>query len=181
MERDTASEATIKSEIWSVIYVLIDIMFAYCFDVRCTSGEMSVESAANITRLSSTLSWLEDYCQMHDSMDTVIINCCRRGVCYPYLRNWSLIRMVLDDVGKMLVVGRQSVLHSVRDMSNIFKKSDNHDILNTLYITDMKTWLEGLNDHKQVFARVAFEYQRTLTKYDASVGVKDTIGFPLSN
>ena len=38
---------------------------------------------------------------------------------------------------------------------------------------------EGPNDHKQVFARVA-EYQRTLTKYDASVGVKDTIGFPLS-
>ena len=94
--------------------MFIDIMFAYCFDVRCTSGEMSAESAANITRLSSTLSWLEDYCQMHDSMDTVITNCCRRGVCYPYLRNWSLIRMVLDDVGKMLVVGRQSVLHSVR-------------------------------------------------------------------
>ena len=98
---------------WSTFYVLIDILFGFCFDVRCTAGEVSVESAANITRMSSTLSWLEDYSQEHDIMDTVIINCCRRGVCYPYLRNWSLVRMVLDDVGKLLVVGRPSILRSV--------------------------------------------------------------------
>ena len=38
--------------------------------------------------------------------------------------------MVLDDVGKLLVVGRPSILRSVAEMTKIFAKSDNHDILN---------------------------------------------------
>ena len=88
--------------------------------------------------------------------------------------------MVLDDVGKMLVIGRPSILQSLLEMSKIFMKSDNHDILNTLYMTDMKVWLESLNEHKRIIARVAYEYQRILTKFDASADAKDTIGFPLS-
>ncbi len=178
--RVVESETALDSEDWRVFYTIIDILFAYCFDVRCTAGEVSVESATNMTRLSCTLSWLEDYSQINDNMDTVIINCCRRGVCYPYLRNWSLIRMVLDDVGKVLCVGRRGILRSLVNMSKTFSKSDNHSILNTLYISDMIAWMEGLDEHEQVLARVAYEFQRTLAKYDAEGDGKDAIGFPLA-
>ena len=65
-----------------------------------------------------------------------------------------------------------------REMTKIFAKSDNHDILNALYMTDMKAWLENLSE--QAIARVAHEFQRALGKYDASPEVKDRVGFLLS-
>ena len=88
--------------------------------------------------------------------------------------------MVLDDVGKVLCVGRRSILRSLVNMSKTFSKSDNHSILNTLYISDMIAWMEGLDEHEQVLARVAYEFQRTLAKYDAEGDGKDAIGFPLA-
>lgn len=38
---------------------LADILYAWCYNHRITLGENSVESAWNIAKLSSTLSWLD--------------------------------------------------------------------------------------------------------------------------
>ena len=80
--------------------------------------------------------------------------------------------MVLDDVGKLLVVGRPSILRSVAEMTKIFAKSDNHDILNALYMTDMKAWFENLNE--QAIARVAHEF-RGLWEVRCQPGSRDRV------
>jgi protein SHQ1 len=169
-----------------MLYVLVDILFGYCFDVRCTAGEVTVESAANITKLSSSLSWFEQYEQDGDDMDTVLANCIRRGVCYPYLRNWSLIRLVLDDLGKMLTVGRSCILLAVQAIKKVFDKADNHSVLNTLFMNDFLAWVPSLGD--RVFEVLAYSYQMALQRVDgldpASGGVvpfRDSkVGFPLA-
>jgi len=48
----------------SVLLGLVDILFAFCYDHRITLGESNVESAYTISRLSCTLSWLEDFSLM---------------------------------------------------------------------------------------------------------------------
>ena len=45
----------------SLLYILADVLYAYCYDTRMTCSDPTVESAFNISRLSRTLSWLEDY------------------------------------------------------------------------------------------------------------------------
>lgn len=39
--------------------MLVDVMYAYCFNHRMTMGDHTVESAWNIAKLSSTLSWFD--------------------------------------------------------------------------------------------------------------------------
>lgn len=44
----------------SIVFLgLADILYAWCYNHRITWGENSVESAWNIAKLSSTLSWLD--------------------------------------------------------------------------------------------------------------------------
>lgn len=45
----------------SVLLSLVDLIFAYCYDVRVTGGEPTVESPFTIARLSATLSWFQTY------------------------------------------------------------------------------------------------------------------------
>lgn len=44
----------------SIVFLgLADILYAWCYNHRITLGENSVESAWNVAKLSSTLSWLD--------------------------------------------------------------------------------------------------------------------------
>ena len=54
--------------------------------ISLTGGESNVESASNIARLSSTLSWLDSFREESDDVTTVITHCARRSLIYPYLR-----------------------------------------------------------------------------------------------
>lgn len=54
--------------------------------ISLTGGESNVESASNIARLSSTLSWLDSFREDNDDVTTVITHCARRSLIYPYIR-----------------------------------------------------------------------------------------------
>ena len=64
--------------------------------ISLTGGESNVESASNIARLSSTLSWLDSFREESDDVTTVITHCARRSLIYPYLRYF--IRNVYDAI-----------------------------------------------------------------------------------
>lgn len=48
-----------QNEIEDVLYGMIDILFASCYNCRTTLGENTVESSWTINKLSSTLSWFQ--------------------------------------------------------------------------------------------------------------------------
>lgn len=97
---------------------LIDLLFAYCYDVRLTEGEANSESPSNITRLSRQCSWLDDYYPHIDELTTssssmeeerclqAIIFSMRRLLVYPYLRHWKIGRKVLADVARLFLLGQ---------------------------------------------------------------------------
>lgn len=177
------STAACDVEDQMTMLVLVDVLFGYCFELRCTAGELTVESAINIGRLSSSLSWLEQYDQPGDDIVSVLYNCCRRGVCYPYLRNWTLLRLVLDDVGKVLAIGKSCILKCLEGMKSIFASADYHDILNQIFIDDFLEWVPSIDN--AALEGMAVSYHKELGRLDdidpeSGVPLKDFVGYPLS-
>lgn len=118
---------------------LVDILFASCYNHRTTLGENTVESCWTINKLSSTLSWFQNF----DSMNEVITACFRRSICYPYLRNWELSTKIFEDVKQVLKLGKKYVIKRFCEIHSLFNNSyEPRYLLNQLYITDFIIWLQ---------------------------------------
>mmetsp|Transcript_30316 Transcript_30316/g.33063 ORF Transcript_30316/g.33063 Transcript_30316/m.33063 type:complete len:626 (+) Transcript_30316:2-1879(+) len=141
-----------NKQLSSLLYGLVDILFSLCYDHRLTSGEYSSESCYNITRLSATLSWVENYANVtseqsedlydQNSIQTIIFYSFRRLLIYPYLRHWKLGRKVLGDVVKLFLLGKRPILRLLLQLYDIYEHTDTHYLLNNLYIRDYCLWLQ---------------------------------------
>jgi hypothetical protein len=118
---------------------LVDIIFAYAYDYRITEGEHNVESAWNICKLSSTLSWLEVF---RGSVEEVIYCSARRCLCYPLYRHWQLVQCVLHDTTQLFLLGRRKLLQCLLDIRTILNSSEPYYVMNNLYITDYCVWIQ---------------------------------------
>ena len=135
---------------------LVDVLCAYCYDVRITQHDPSPESAWTVAILSPTLSWLAP----SDSLQRVLVHFARRVLIYPYLRRYDLARLCIKDCAVILKLGKRRVLKCLLEVreeewceaqvKKIFKYSDRKYILNTLYIDKFILWV-------QVGAMVAIE------------------------
>ncbi|XP_022254832.1 protein SHQ1 homolog isoform X2 [Limulus polyphemus] len=119
---------------------LVDILYAYAYDVRTTEGEQTVESSWTISKLSATLSWLEVF----TSLKSVTITTVRRSLCYPLLRNWNLAMKLIKDTQQILSLGRNFVLKCLLKIHDTLNDSDSRYVLNDLYITDYCVWVQNV-------------------------------------
>ncbi|KAI8874395.1 SHQ1-domain-containing protein [Ramicandelaber brevisporus] len=80
---------------------LIDILFAYCYDMRLTLGDHSVESAWTIAKLSCGMAGLETFA---DGMNirTTLIASFRRALTNPLYRHWELCETIQRDIACIL-------------------------------------------------------------------------------
>ncbi|XP_076313606.1 protein SHQ1 homolog [Tachypleus tridentatus] len=120
---------------------LVDILFAYAYDIRTTEGEQTVESSWTISKLSATLSWLEVSIYI---IKSVTITSVRRSLCYPLLRNWNLAMKVVKDTQQILSLGRNFVLKCLLKIHETLNDSDSRYVLNDLYITDYCVWIQNI-------------------------------------
>ncbi|XP_032687527.1 protein SHQ1 homolog isoform X2 [Odontomachus brunneus] len=119
---------------------IVDILYASCYNHRTTLGENNVESGWTINKLSSTLCWFQNF----TSIDEVIKACFRRSLCYPLYRNWELSMKVLEDVKKVVKLGKKYVIKQFCEIHRIFNTSyEPRYILNQLYIKDFLIWLQS--------------------------------------
>ena len=123
---------------------IADVLFAFCFEFRCSCGDFGVEAPHNITRLSALLSWLDAYDFPGDDAATVIANAARRSLAYPYVRHWRLVRKVLADVAKVLYLGKRCVLRCLLQCRGLMEHTDSHYMLNKIFLDDYCVWLQGL-------------------------------------
>ncbi|KAM4650969.1 protein SHQ1 homolog [Discoglossus pictus] len=117
---------------------LIDILLAYCYEVRVTEGERNVESAWNIKKLSATLCWFENYKTIKD----VLVSFGRRVLCYPLYRHFALVSKAIQDMISVLKMGKAGALKCLLDIHSIFQENDPAYVLNELYITDYCIWIQ---------------------------------------
>ncbi|KAM4720917.1 protein SHQ1 homolog [Rhinophrynus dorsalis] len=123
---------------------LIDLLLAYCYEVRVTEGERNVESAWNIRKLSGTLSWFETFTSIKD----VLVSFGRRVVCYPLYRHFSLVTKAIKDTNILLKLGKAAILKCLLEIHAIFQENDPAYILNDLYITDYCIWIQRVKSKK---------------------------------
>ncbi|CAM9946918.1 unnamed protein product, partial [Ectocarpus sp. 8 AP-2014] len=95
-----------------VLLGLADILFAYAYDHRTTTGDATVESPWTVAVLSPLLSWLESSPVATDaSAETdVALAGIRRSLIFPYLRVWELGALVARDVRDILAAGKRCIL-----------------------------------------------------------------------
>ncbi|XP_074055151.1 LOW QUALITY PROTEIN: protein SHQ1 homolog [Macrotis lagotis] len=138
-----------------VYYGLIDILLAYCYEIRVTEGESNVESPWNIRKLSGTLSWFESWNNIHE----ILVSFGRRVLCYPLYRHFKLVTKAHIDTVKILQLGKGAVLKCLLDIHKIFQENDPAYILNDLYISDYCVWIQKVKSRK--LASLAETLQRT--------------------
>lgn len=117
---------------------LVDILFAYCYADRINCGEANVESGWTISKMSSTLSWLDTF----SSLDDVMITAFRRSLCIPLYRNWKLSLKVFEDLKYILRQGHRLILKCLLNIRSTFIDGENRYLLNDLYINDYCVWIQ---------------------------------------
>ncbi|XP_021046642.1 protein SHQ1 homolog [Mus pahari] len=127
-----------------VYYSLVDILLAYCYEVRVTEGEHNVESAWTIRKLSPTLCWFETWTGVHE----ILVSFGRRVLCYPLYRHFKLVLKAYRDTIKILQLGKSAVLKCLLDVHKIFQENDPAYILNDLYISDYCVWIQKAKSKK---------------------------------
>ncbi|GAB1598247.1 protein SHQ1 homolog isoform X1 [Argonauta hians] len=125
-------------DVSGVYLSLVDILFAYSYDVRTTEADKTVESAWTVAKLSSTLSCFETFFNLKD----VVTACFRRSLSYPLYRNWNLSQTVLSDVVCILQRGQLFILKCLLEIKELMQEYNVHYILNDLYITDYCVWVQ---------------------------------------
>ncbi|PVD38054.1 hypothetical protein C0Q70_00664 [Pomacea canaliculata] len=152
----------------SVYFGLVDIIFAYAYNQRMVEGEDNVESGWSIAKLSSTLSWLENFTSLQD----VLVSCYRRALTFPLHRNWALCEMVLKDVKALFMSGKLFLLKCLLDVHRCMIISDPRYIFNDLYITDYCVWIQSADDKKiQSLAKALADVQ--VTKIDVGFELEE--------
>ncbi|MCP9263616.1 Protein shq1-like protein [Dirofilaria immitis] len=123
---------------------LIDILFAYLYDMRTTCGSIPLNPVCwTIAKLSPTLSYLVRWRTVKESMVGVV----RRSLCFPLYRHWNLSMKILDDLKFLLDKGKVSLLQCLVDVHVILSTSgDYRYLLNDLFITDYCLWIQYVSD-----------------------------------
>lgn len=147
---------------------LADILYAWCYNHRITLGENNVESAWNVAKLSSTLSWLDSFTSLKD----VAVSSIRRSLTFPLVRNWLLAQQVLKDTAHVLSLGRKKVLKCLFEIRRFFSASEPRYILNQLYINDYCVWLQKVKENKFISLGDSLRKVRVL-KADVGLDLDD--------
>ncbi|KDO34147.1 hypothetical protein SPRG_19003 [Saprolegnia parasitica CBS 223.65] len=151
---------------------LCDLLASYAYDLRSTTGDATVESAWTIMINSATLAWLNPSADL----DLVAKTSLRRMLTYPLLRQHSLALRVLDDVHDILARGKRVVLRCLLQIFDILAKSDQHYLLNTLFLDDYCVWIQRQSD--TALLDLAQRHKAATHKLRAD---KDTCGWALKH
>jgi len=118
---------------------LIDLLFAYCYEVRTALGDHSVEAGWNLRSISSLLSYLDCF----EAVAEVAVASVHRSLCYPLFRHWDLAMTVLADVTRLLQLGRPAVLKALVETRHLVQRGlDYGYLLNRCWLDDYCVWLQ---------------------------------------
>lgn len=146
-----------KREKKQLLFGLVDILFAYAYDMRTCEGEHTPESNWTISKISATLSWLESF----DNMRDVVTSCYRRALIFPLFRHHQLAVAVMADVLGIIRGGRKGCIKCLLAIRRLFNQTpDSKFILNDLFITDYCVWVQRVRENS--LGKLATVLQQTM-------------------
>ncbi|KAL8577919.1 hypothetical protein ACOMHN_011915 [Nucella lapillus] len=155
-------------ELNGVYLGLVDILFAYAYNHRVLCGDNNVESGWTISKLASTLSWLNSFTTLQD----VVVTCFRRALAFPLYRNWDLCVACLKDVETLFSGGKKPLLKCLLDVHSCMIASDQRFIFNDLYITDYCVWIQSARS-KHIQSLAAALKAMVVSKTDVGLDLEE--------
>ncbi|KAH3766419.1 box H/ACA snoRNP assembly protein Shq1 [Pelomyxa schiedti] len=149
---------------------LLQIMYSYCYDVRTTHDETTVESAWTISKLTPLLAWLDTPQNTRDAL----VGCYRRALTFPLYRHWDLTVRVAQDAVIIFKLGPRAIVRSLIAVKKIMETHEFRHYLNNLFIDDYCVWVQTLS--RDQFLPFAREIEQAIS----SIHKADT-GFPLES
>lgn len=118
---------------------LIDILFAYSYDMRVTEGDANIETAWTICKLSATMAALDQFTTLKETLMAGF----RRALAYPLNRNWNLANKVLQDVYVILKLGKRGILRALLAIKDILDHDDIYYIYSKMFVEDYCVWIQS--------------------------------------
>ncbi|KAG0209753.1 hypothetical protein BGX28_009973 [Mortierella sp. GBA30] len=140
--RDLPRREYILENAKSAYLSLIDILFAYSYDLRVSEGDTTVETAWTICKLSSSMAALEQFTTLKET----VLACFRRALAYPLNRNWTLANKVLQDVYVILKLGRRGILRALLAIKEVLDHDDVYYIYSKMFIEDYCVWIQSASE-----------------------------------
>ncbi|KAF9189489.1 hypothetical protein BGZ51_009525 [Haplosporangium sp. Z 767] len=121
---------------------LIDILFAYSYDLRVSEGDTTVETAWTICKLSASMAALDQFTTLKETL----LACYRRALAYPLCRNWNLATKVLQDVYVLFKLGRRGILRALLAIKEVLDHDDVYYIYSKMFIEDYCVWIQSASE-----------------------------------
>jgi protein SHQ1 len=138
---------------------LVDILFSYCYNVRTTEGEDTVESAWTICKLSGTFASFDLFSSLKE---TLVCNV-RRCLCFPLYRSFELSLKVIQDVVVLLKLGKRAILKAFLQIKSLLQVNETMYLMDRIFITDYCVWLQKASD-KQIKSLASELHHFTMLK-----------------
>ncbi|KAF9172069.1 hypothetical protein BGX21_008302 [Mortierella sp. AD011] len=149
--RDLPRREYILENAKSTYLSLVDILFAYSYDLRVSEGDTTVETAWTICKLSPSMAALEQFTTLKETL----IASFRRALAYPLNRNWNLAMKVMQDVYVIFKLGRRGILRALLAIKEILDHDDIYYIYSKMFIEDYCVWIQSASE--QVIRTLAHE------------------------
>ena len=118
---------------------LIDILFAYSYDLRVNESDTTVETAWAICKLSSSMAALDQFTTLKETLVASV----RRSLAYPLTRNWNLTMKVLQDVYVIFKLGRRGILRALLQIKDVLDHDDVYYIYSKMFLEDYCVWIQS--------------------------------------
>ncbi|RIA98554.1 SHQ1 protein [Glomus cerebriforme] len=133
-------------ELESIYYGLVDLLFAYSYNYRVFEGECTVESPWMIGKISPTISCLEQFNSIEDTMIALY----RRSLAYPWYRNYELTKKCQEDVYDLLKLGKRAILKVLLELKDLFDHHDIYYIYSKILLDDYCIWSQTKASDKAI-------------------------------
>ncbi|KAF9976360.1 Hsp90 cochaperone shq1 [Actinomortierella ambigua] len=121
---------------------LVDILFAYSYNLRVTEGDNTVETPWTICKLAATMAALDQFTTLRET----VVAAFRRMLAYPLYRQWVLATKVLQDVYVLLRLGRRGVLRALLAVKDVLDHDDVYYIYSKMFIEDYCVWIQTASE-----------------------------------
>jgi hypothetical protein len=143
---------------------LAGLLFASCYDQRCSAGERNCESAWTISRVCPSLSPLDS---MTDP-ESAIRAAYARSLAYPLYRSTRVSDAVLLDLKRLVQADpetlRARLLRTLIDVKHVFEATTMLRIFSDIFLTDYCIWIQHVPE--AALAVLAQQIQESAVPHD---------------
>ena len=144
----------------NMMHLLVELVYAYAYDMRTTQGEGNIESSWTICKTSAIISSFAVsfpshisliiktkhvlfflYSQLHDNLIQTLVSVTRRTMVYPYIRHFALSYRCLYDTCVLFSLGLRGLLKVLLYINSRLSKDERTHAVHRVWVEDLVCWI----------------------------------------